>query len=268
MLNPPKDVEPSALFKKLLETPRPSEVVPFPRKDENGEPIDHVRIIVLTSEEHDKCRERATRYFTEEKKFNSDQMKTHAMRGALSDRIAYEMLVFSCHTAGEQGTDNNTGQPLYPKIFHSPDDVRKVLSAHEIEVLYDSYQLVQDKFGPREHDTNVDMWVERLREGGQHYPLLSLDLAEHVSLTSSLVDRVSSMSDVLESLWNELPPTCQSALERFCLDTTSPTSPLSESERNPSTESSSLDIDDALGLGEKQRATSGLLEATDPDPDD
>ena len=265
MSAPPKDVPASELFRKLSAAQPASEVYPFPRKDEEGNPVDHIRITVLKSEEIDSARERAVKYFSRDRKMSSEEMGNPVMRGSLSDRTAYELLVMSCHTAKAQ-IEDESGRPIYGKIFHSPDDVRKVLTAQEVETLYNMYQLVQDKFGPREHNTDVDLWVSRLAEGGQHYPLLSLDLPELVSLTCSLADRISTISDALGSQLEALPDSCRSVLARFCLDTSLLTSPQSDSETSSTTENS--DIEDALRLGERLRKSEALLDATDPPLDD
>lgn len=262
---PPKDVAPSALFLKLLEMPQPGEVIDFPRKGPDGKPIDKIRIAVLDSEYHDKAREKATRHFID-KGYTPEQLKSLTMREVLSDRIAKELLVFACETAVEQFTDDN-GNPIYGKIFHSAEEVGK-LRAQELEVLFNAYLLVQDKFGPREHNTDVDAWVKRLAEGGQHFPLLSLDLPELVNLTSSLVGRVSTISHVLESLWSELPDTCQSALARYRSGTSSSTS--RQRKLEPETTESSVDLDlaDALEVSAKMRAQERLTDITDAGSDE
>lgn len=150
LLGPPKDVEPSELFRKLLEAPRPSDVIDFPRKDENGNPIDRIRIAVLSHEEHDKARENAFRYFRD-KNYSPEDMKNMSMREVVSDRIAKELLVLACFTAKEQLKNPDTNQPIYGKIFHSAEDIGK-LRSQEVEVLFNAYMLVQEKFGPREHE--------------------------------------------------------------------------------------------------------------------
>lgn len=266
-LGPPKDISASDLFRKLLEAPRPSEVIDFPRKDDQGKPIDKIRIAVLTHEEHDKARESAFKHFRD-KSYSPEDMKNMSMREVLSDRIAKELLVLACFTAKEQLKGEND-TPIYGKIFHSAEDIGQ-LRSQEVEVLFNAYMLVQDKFGPREHDTDVDQWVARLTEGGQHYPLLSLDLPELANLTSSLAARISIMSLALDSLWSELPDTCQSALERFCSGTASSTEPQSESGEITTMEKARFDIDtiDAVELAKKTRAQAKLRDALDLEEED
>ncbi len=56
-MGPDKTVPPSELFLKLIEAPRPTEVINYPRKDPaTGEPIGKIRMQVLTQEEHDRAR--------------------------------------------------------------------------------------------------------------------------------------------------------------------------------------------------------------------
>lgn len=259
---PPKDVEPSELFRKLLELPRPGDVIDFPRKGPDGKPIDKIRVGALESEIHDSAREKATRHFID-KGYTPEQLKSLTMREVLSDRIAKELLVFACETATPQFTDSN-GHPVYGKIFHSAEEVGK-LRAPELEVLFNAYLLIQDKYGPREHNTDVDAWVRRLTEGGQHFPLLSLDLPELVNLTSSLAGRISIISHVLESLWKDLPDTCQSALGKFRSGTRYSTEQPSDSSVDYTENSVDLDTIDAVELSLKRRAQERLADSTDSD---
>jgi hypothetical protein len=257
---PPKDVEASALFLKLIETPAPSDVIDFPRKGPDGKPIDQIRLLVLASEDHDRAREKATKYFLD-KGYTAEQLKSLTIREVLSDRIAKEVLVYSCHTVAEQFTDSND-QPVYGKIFHSADDVGK-LRAHGLTVLWNAYLLVQDKYGPYEHSVDVDAWVRRLTEGGQHFPLLSLDLPDLVNLTSSLAARVSTISHVLASQWATLPDTCQSALGRLISGTSSASGQPEKSEAETTESLVDLELVDAVQLAMKRRAQERLTDITD-----
>lgn len=211
---PPKDVEPSELFLKLLE-PQPAEVIDFPRKGHDGKPISQIRIRVLSQEEHDSARIRAFSSL-KAKGFSPDDLQDIGMREVVGDRVAKELIAIACTEATSNLDDAATGQPIYARVFHSADDVGK-LRAHEVSVLFNAYILVQDKWGPREHDTDVDAWVNRLAEGGNAFPLLSLDLPDLVELATSLAERVSTICHVLGSQWSTLPSTCQSDLERYCM---------------------------------------------------
>jgi hypothetical protein len=196
-------------------------------------------------------------------RYTAEQLKSLTIREVLSDRIAKEVLVYACSTVAEQFRDAND-QPVYGKIFHSAEDVGK-LRAHELTVLWNAYLLVQSKFGPYEHTVDVDAWVRRLTEGGQHFPLLSLDLPDLVNLTSSLAARLSTISHVLASQWAELPAICQSALAKYA-SATSSVSGQPESSEAATTESLvDLELVDAIQLSLKNRAQARLTDITDAD---
>lgn len=253
MLQPPKDVEASELFQKLLE-PEPSEVIDFPRKDGQGNPVGKVRIRALGMEHHDQARIRAFRFF-KDKGYSGDDLQNISMREVVGDQIAKELIAMACLTAASQGTDGNTGEPIYGRIFHSAAQVDK-LRPDELTVLFNAYKLVQDKYGPLEHNTDIERWVKRLMEGGETLPLLSLDLPELASLTSSLAGKVYGISRVLASQWSELPDTLASRLERYISDISS-YSGLADDSEQATTESlvdEMIELDDAITLSRTMKA--------------
>lgn len=210
---PPSDVPPSELFLKLLE-PQPSEVMDFPRKDRNGKPVGQIRIRVLSQEEHDMARVLA-RADMKARGFETEDLQSDEIREVTGDQIAKELIAMACLDVNSHIKNPDTDEPVYGRVFTSAREVGK-LRAPEVSALFRAYMLVQDKFGPTEHDCDVDAWVNRLAEGGQSFPLLSQDLPELASLTCSLAEKISFMCLVLGSQWEELPPTCQSALEPCC----------------------------------------------------
>lgn len=215
MLTPPSDVGASELFLKLLE-PEPSEVIDFPRKGPDGKPIAQIRIRVLGMEFHDQARIKAFKFF-KEKGYSGDDLQNISMREVVGDQIAKELIAMACLTAKEQGLSGNDGTPIYGRIFRDASEVDK-LRPDELTVLFNAYKLVQDKYGPLEHNTDVERWVKRLAEGGETLPLLSLDLPELATLASSLAGKVYGIFRVLASQWEELPPTLASRLGKFSSD--------------------------------------------------
>ena len=257
MHQPPTDIPASELFLKLLE-PQPSVVVDFPRKGLDGKPISKIRIQVLSHEQHDFAREIAFKSLRE-KGYSKDELEHVSIREVVGDRIAKELIALSCHSDKSEINDAVTGEPIYGRVFRNGDEVGK-LRATEVSVLFSAYMLVQDRFGPNETSADVDGWVKRLTEGGESFPLLSMDLPELVSLTSSLADRISTISRDLESQWTELPDTCKSLLEKYNLGTGFWSLPLDELEKN-FTENYEPDIEDAVALSGKLRATDALNDA-------
>lgn len=263
MIAPPKDVEASELFRKLIE-PEPSEVLDFPRKGPDGKPIAKIRIRALEMEHHDSARIKAFKYF-KDKGYSGDDLKNISMREVVGDQIAKELIAMACLTAAEQGTNGNDGSPIYGRIFHSAEQVSK-LRPDELTVLFNAYKLVQDKYGPLEHTADVDLWVKRLMEGGETLPLLSLDLPELASLTSSLAGKVYGMSRVLASQWSELPPTLASRLEKYVSDIAY-FSGLRDDFDDPTMDFSNedLELEDALTLARTMKAHDRLNDALTED---
>jgi hypothetical protein len=223
-MKPPEDVSASELWLKLCE-PLPSEVIDFPRKDRDGKPVGKIRIQVLTMEDHNKARLLATKSLKESaKEFGIGQpdMENEATKEVLGDMIAHELLCLACVTENSQTHLETDGQPVYARIFASPAQIRKALTADETLVLFNAYRLVQYKYGPFERtmeDGDVDAWIERLRSGGSAFPLLALPLPQLAELTYSLAEKMSMLSRTLGSQWSSLPDTLKSSLENYCSDT-------------------------------------------------
>ena len=211
---PPKDTEPSELFAKLLEMPRPTEVIDFPRTDAQGNPVGQVRIQILTSLEHDKARELAHGAL-KKRGIDKDDMSAPAIREVLGDAIAKELIAMAC--LGERDYAKDGEAPIYQRVFRGSRDV-DALGADEILVLFNAYQLVQNKYGPFERnlsDSDVDAWIERLGEGGSAFPLLNLALPQLVLLAQSLAVRHSTLCHIMASQLSSLPPSSVALLEPF-----------------------------------------------------
>jgi hypothetical protein len=209
---PPKKVEASELFLKLMEAPRPSEVVDFPRLDKDGKPIAQVRIQVLRMDEHDQARIVAQQKLKARRVANED-LSSAAIKEVLGDAVAKELIAMACLTVEPM---QESEPPVYGRIFRDGEDVGK-LSTDEVLVLFNAYTLVQHKYGPFERTItsaeDIDAWIKRLVEGGDVFPLSSLDLPALAELTLSLAQRVHSICTILASQWSSLPPTLVASLE-------------------------------------------------------
>ncbi len=200
MAGPPKDIAPSELFLKLLECPRPTEVINYPRKDPaTGEAIGKIRIQVLTQEEHDRARIAAHRTMKAQG-FDKDDLAGATMQEVLGDSVARELLAMACLMA--DGVELEDDKQTYGRVFRDAGDLKK-LGSDEIAVLFNAYMLVQAKYGPFESSVSsaadVDAWVTRLMEGGSSFLLLQLPLPALVELTWLLAQRVSGQLGSKES---------------------------------------------------------------------
>jgi len=219
MAGPPNDVEPSELWRRLNETPKPSEVIDFPRKDANGKPLSRVRIQVLSMMEHDEARIKAHQWL-KDKHISPEEFGGPTIREVYGDAVARELLAMAC-VAEEpvKGTEDN---PRYARLFRSGKDM-EALTADELTVLFTAYEMAQRKFGPFEGNLNSEQeisdWVKRLAEGASSFPLAQLSWHRLVELTTSLARRAYCLSACLDSQCSNLPDTMKSALEPWDIGT-------------------------------------------------
>lgn len=228
-MKPPEDVSPSELWLKLTQSPRPTEVIDFPRRGPDGKPVGKVRIQVLRMEEHDRARLTAQKKLKERARYlgfdklESADLEAPGVREVLGDMTARELLAMAC--LSEQSVTSDDDRPFYPRLFPDADGLGKELSADETAVLFNAYILVQNKYGPYERNLteegDLDAWMRRLEEGGSEFPLLSLSLPHLVALTSSSLARNCTLFRILASQWESLPDSLKSALESFSTAITS-----------------------------------------------
>lgn len=228
-MRPPEDEQPSALFSKLLEMPRPTEVIDFPRNDEQGNPVARIRIQVLTSPEHDAARELAYKAL-KKKGYTGEDLSSPAIREVLGDAIAKELIAMACVSEQNYGEPE---KPLYKREFRNSADLNKVgIRADELAVLFGAYQMTQNKYGPFERNLSaedVDAWIQRLGEGAAEFPLLRLALPQLVQLAHSLGERLFTLYRTLGSQPQALPTSLASLLPDSFTDTGSVGSPADES---------------------------------------
>lgn len=227
-MKPPEDVTPAELFLRLSE-PLPTEVVDFPRKDRFGNPIGKVRVRVLSMDDHNRARIQAQKALKQSvagfgiEALDKNDMESPAVREVLGDLVAHEILCMACVTDEPLFPATDDRPPTYGRIFKTPSDLRRVLTADETLTLFEAYRLVQHKWGPFELTTGeegeLEAWIGRLEEGARSFPLLALSLPQLHQLTSSLAERISLLSHILVSQWESLPPTLASQLEPYCLGT-------------------------------------------------
>ncbi len=271
-MRPPnkQDVSPSELWTKLCE-PRPSEVIDFPRKDKNGNPVGKLRIQVLRMEDHNRARLLATKSLKESVKeaglseLTKEELETESVKEVLMDLVANELLCMACLSEESHGEDE-LGNPIYARIFHTPKQIRSALTADETVVLFRQYQIVQWQYGPFENnlddDEDVAAWITRLAEGGSAFPLVVLQLPQLAELTLSLSEKIYSLCQTLESQRSSLPDTliadlknCFTATFSFGKPRNSNTQISEETSLKPNLEEK-LDI--ALRMAAEQRAMESM----------
>lgn len=193
MSGPPKDIPASQLWLKLQELPRPSKLVDFPRKGEDGEPVGQLAIRILTQEEQMICSIAA-------EKSARDHLK-EAKRDDLgyerfyTDAVCVEVLYRACRDP------EDPSRPAFP----TSKQIREALTTEECAALFNHYLTIQLELGPTVismSDAELEAWIDRLVEGGSAFPfdLLSSDLQKLVllhmgyQLRSSQTDKSSAGS--------------------------------------------------------------------------
>ena len=221
MAGPPNDVEPSELWRRLSEAPRPSEVIDFPRKDANGKPLSRVRIQVLTMTEHDHARIRAHEWI-KGRSVPQEDLDGMGMREVYGDAVARELLAMACVSEDPIPGTEASGAPKYGRLFRSGEDMA-TLTADELVVLFTAYEMCQRKFGPYEGNMSgqddVNEWVSRLAEGGNRFPLAQLSWHQLVELTMLLAERVYCQSALLEYQSSSLRGISEQQLETWGIGT-------------------------------------------------
>lgn len=182
-MKPPDNVSPGALLQRLLDSPRPSETVPFPRKDEDGDPLFDLKVWVLTSKEHSDCCAKAETFTA--KLFKADTPTLRQSQGwkeVYEDAKICEVLAAACRNP----------EDLMQPVFRTADDIRNNMGTDEIAMLFSAYQYVQHRFGPsfvELTNEDLDVWIEKLTAGVSVYPLLGCPPGMLVTLALSLAYR-------------------------------------------------------------------------------
>jgi hypothetical protein len=258
MASPPNDIEPSELFQKLLERPAPSDTFPFPRLDDDGEPLFTVRIFVLTEKQIVGCRAKVRKWLVENTKEATPataNMDAHAE----GDRLAKELLanaVFEDQVIG----DHPSGR-VYRRLFKNADDV-EALTSDEVGALYGAYLLTQIRFGPTDvtftDPKEVNEWVAKLEVGARPFVLPLLQSHQRDQLLLSLVDRVSTTLKLLDSPPESWATSLESLRETWRVGTDSSTSPVADSTPSPSDGAKLITREDAIAMAQAVRDRSRL----------
>lgn len=169
MSGPPADIPASELWLKLAQKERPSKVVDFPRKGEDGNPIGQLRIRILTQEEQMASASAAEKLVREHlKEAKKDDLGYERL---FSDAYCVEVLFRACRDV------DNEQRSMFP----SPKHIRQALTTEECAMLFQHYLTVSVELGPivvNMTDAEYESWIDRLVEGGSAFPfdLLSSDL--------------------------------------------------------------------------------------------
>jgi len=257
MIKPPEDVKASDLFRKLLETPFPTKVVPFPRKNPDGSWAANIRLRVLSQDDMDQARILAQESL-DKRRFSAEKLTGVVLKELAADTVARELLAIACLAENSSGDDPN-GQPIYGRLFVDGSQLGK-FTGDEIAVLFNSWQMVQRSFGPLESNIDVDSWINRLVEGGDALPLAFLASQDVAELAYALSERIYSIFQILGPLYESLPSTSRSALDK-CFTGMSFAGLQRLASAEAGSENSDVGIEEAIALTEKLRARQNLIDS-------
>lgn len=152
------------IWAKMMELPRPSELVPLPRIDPNTqEPYCEIRMVILTAEEVSRVTaeaEKKTRKKLQDALPGKDQF-SQGYQELYRDFTIEGVLYHSCRLP------NDVNKYFFP----TQDSIFKVLTADEAGVLFNHYATIQAEFGPviaGMTEDEMDMWIEKLQKDGKN----------------------------------------------------------------------------------------------------
>lgn len=219
---PPKDVEPRDLFRKLLERPRPNEVVELPVHWTSSGFPPKVRIIIVRDIEYDNARWYAREKMRERYKASGDQLDAAGKR-IEADWVARYLMAEAVHYVEPiDGTETLDAGPQYSKVFPDPETVAQALHRDELDVLGSMYSTIQSKYGPIatvDSEEERTQWIAAIAEGGDSVPLSRLPSLESAALLQSASERVYVLSAILASLRESWQPSWESLFTTWGITT-------------------------------------------------
>ncbi len=178
--------EPSELLRRLMDSRRPSQVLPFPRINDDGQPVCSYTMRILTQAELDEARANAERYtrgkLKETQKLTDEQVnavRREAWSEIYEDAKCIELLYLACRQP------DDVSRPL----FVAPRQIRELLTHDEAAALFSAYEAAQYRFGPQWRtmsEAECDQLIGKLVEGASSYPLLHLGPGALAQLVVSL----------------------------------------------------------------------------------
>jgi hypothetical protein len=229
---PPEDVDPQKLFQQLMDCPRPSKVVDFPRQDPvSGKRLPRVRLMSLTATETEEARADGLAYVKrlidakKDEGLDPKDITLDVIQDLTTDSIAKHIIIKACRWEKPmKNLENDPSGKQYPYVFHGMGDFDKAqMTLDEVAVLYQQWEVFQHESGPMYtgpmSDEEINAWVERLALGASRLPLSEISLPALVDLTYSLAMRAYTLTAVLDTHSANFPSSLRSNLERWGLGT-------------------------------------------------
>jgi hypothetical protein len=156
-----EEVKPD-IWARILATPRPHLVVPFPRIDpDTGEAVAEMAMVVLTSEE--------SAIVTADAEKKVRRILKDNIPGQGEARRGYEELFNTFVAEGLIYTACRNKDDLKKNFFPKREAILQVLNVDELAILLNHYYTVQLELGPvisTLTDEQMSLWESRLMEAG------------------------------------------------------------------------------------------------------
>ncbi len=260
-MGPSEDVPAADLFAALSARHTPSEVVDYPRKNGRGEFDHQVRVLVLTSGQHDEARLRAQERLKNRGMRTDDLAKSPLLQETLGDAVARELLTMALvNEKPMAGSDE--GEPAYTRVFPTATHMENVCTSDELTALFNLYLMVQSKFGSLDSTVSskeeFEAWINRLAEGGASYPLGVFSFHSLAEFCLSLAQAHWNLCRTLQSQSENLPSGLAAALLPLTIDTSSSGEPVESSTPEDDIEITPANAMELAGLlGEKPKRGDG-----------
>lgn len=186
MSAPPRNVEPGELFARLA-GPRPSKIIDFPRKGEDGKSPFQMAIVPLTEGELMRCRAAAEAYA---RKMLDDESKTKTP----GDSLGYKDLYINAVYVEYISLACRYPDMLDMLVFQTGSpELRQRLYSDEIAVIFEACEIWQSESGPivsHMSDGEMEAWIALLAEGASRVPLSVLSSAAKTDLLLFMASRL------------------------------------------------------------------------------
>lgn len=188
-LMPPSEetITSDELWTQIASATRPHRLVPFPRKGEDGKPIGHLAMFVLSQEESEKAIASAEAWV---RKILKEQK---SLPGAGEPRTGYEELLDSRKSVELLFRACYQPEKLDKKFFPAMESIAQKLTMDEVAILILNYRRVQMELGPVDSEMGPeerDAWIEKLAKGGSSFPLDYLSMGALTQLITYMASRL------------------------------------------------------------------------------
>lgn len=186
----PPNIPSEQLLNKLINYKRPYKNVPFPR-EENGQPIGYIAMVVLTEKEEIECNEyldSAMRMSLKKKGLEVPKDDEHAesYHNLYTMKQAVEILFKACRKC----------EDVEKPFFSTREQIAQYLTKTEIAILMKQYIMVQAEFGPiisKMSAVEMDAWIDKLSmDKEQRFFLSYLSLEATSELVMHIVSRLTN----------------------------------------------------------------------------